>query len=106
MEMMLMICQTCFIDLKHSCSNRKEFVEAYVNYAFNTSVERVFQEFKRGFFQVCDRDLVKLFRPKELQGVLVGKDFHDWAMLKEVHSKQELIVFLHVLDSNTIMIIP
>ncbi|XP_053175956.1 uncharacterized protein LOC128359488 [Scomber japonicus] len=63
--------------------NKKEFVDAYVNYAFNTSVVRLFQEFKRGFFQVCDRDLVKLFRPKELQEVLVGKDFHDWTKLKQ-----------------------
>ncbi|KAI9538030.1 hypothetical protein NQZ68_019371 [Dissostichus eleginoides] len=64
--------------------NRKEYVEAYVSHAFNTSVEGVFQEFKRGFFQVCDQDLVKLFRPRELQEVLVGKDFNDWARLKQV----------------------
>ncbi|XP_062276631.1 probable E3 ubiquitin-protein ligase HERC4 [Scomber scombrus] len=63
--------------------NKKEFVDAYVNYAFNTSVVRLFQEFDRGFFQVCDRDLVKLFRPKELQEVIVGKDFHDWTKLKQ-----------------------
>ncbi|XP_044049751.1 probable E3 ubiquitin-protein ligase HERC4 [Siniperca chuatsi] len=63
--------------------NKKEFVDAYVNHVFNTSVEGVFQEFERGFFQVCDRDLVKLFRPEELQEVLVGKDFHDWAKLKQ-----------------------
>ncbi|KAM8893194.1 LOW QUALITY PROTEIN: putative E3 ubiquitin-protein ligase HERC3 [Spinachia spinachia] len=61
----------------------KEFVDAYVNHAFNTSVDGVFQEFRQGFFQVCDQDLVKLFRPKELQEVLVGKNFHDWAKLKQ-----------------------
>ncbi|XP_026032646.1 probable E3 ubiquitin-protein ligase HERC4 [Astatotilapia calliptera] len=63
--------------------NKKEFVDAYVNHAFNTSVENVFQEFKRGFFLVCERDLVKLFRPKELQEVMVGKDFSDWEKLKQ-----------------------
>ncbi|XP_038561956.1 probable E3 ubiquitin-protein ligase HERC3 [Micropterus salmoides] len=63
--------------------NKKEFVDAYVNHAFNTSVEGVFHEFKRGFYLVCDRDLVKLFRPEELQEVLVGKDFRDWAKLKQ-----------------------
>ncbi|XP_041853876.1 probable E3 ubiquitin-protein ligase HERC4 [Melanotaenia boesemani] len=63
--------------------NKKEFVDAFVNHAFNTSVETVFQEFKRGFFQVCDRDLVRLFRPKELQKVLVGEDFQDWERLKQ-----------------------
>ncbi|KAA8578154.1 hypothetical protein FQN60_016006 [Etheostoma spectabile] len=42
-----------------------------------------YSEFKRGFFQVCDRDLVKLFRPEELQQVLVGQDVYDWAKLKQ-----------------------
>ncbi|KAM3610146.1 uncharacterized protein V6R79_026111 [Siganus canaliculatus] len=63
--------------------NKKEFVDAYVSHVFNASVQRVFHEFQRGFFQVCDRHMVKLFRPKELQEVLVGKDFHDWEKLKE-----------------------
>ncbi|XP_022074626.2 probable E3 ubiquitin-protein ligase HERC4 [Acanthochromis polyacanthus] len=63
--------------------NKREFVDAYVNHAFNTSVETVFQAFKRGFFQVCERDLVKLFRPKELQEVMVGKHFQDWEKLKQ-----------------------
>lgn len=85
-------------------------MDAYVNHAFNTSVENVFLEFKRGFFKVCDRNLVKLFRPKELQEMLVGKDFIDWERLKQVHSKQELLVFsattttlsyCHVRDLNT-----
>ncbi|XP_029290721.1 probable E3 ubiquitin-protein ligase HERC3 isoform X2 [Cottoperca gobio] len=63
--------------------NKKAFVDAYVSHAFNTSVEGVFQEFKRGFFQVCDQDLVKQFRPEELQGVLVGQDVYDWEKLKK-----------------------
>ncbi|XP_028264079.1 probable E3 ubiquitin-protein ligase HERC4 [Parambassis ranga] len=63
--------------------NKKEFVDAFINHAFNTSVQRVFQEFQRGFFQVCERDLVLLFRPKELQGLLVGQDFHDWERFKQ-----------------------
>ncbi|XP_070764278.1 probable E3 ubiquitin-protein ligase HERC4 [Enoplosus armatus] len=62
--------------------NKREFVDASVNHAFNTSVEGVFGEFERGFFQVCDRDLVKLFRPEELQEVLVGKEVYDWEKLK------------------------
>ncbi|XP_059190452.1 probable E3 ubiquitin-protein ligase HERC3 [Centropristis striata] len=63
--------------------NKKEFVDAYVHHVFNASVEGVFHEFRRGFFQVCERDLVKLFKPEELQQVLVGQDFTDWAKLKQ-----------------------
>ncbi|KAG7215938.1 hypothetical protein INR49_031534 [Caranx melampygus] len=63
--------------------NKKEYVDGYVNHAFNTSVESVFLEFERGFFQVCEPHLVKLFRPQELYDVLVGKDFYDWEKLKQ-----------------------
>ncbi|XP_068169993.1 probable E3 ubiquitin-protein ligase HERC4 [Antennarius striatus] len=70
-------------DKSVTSQNKKEFVDAYVNHVFNASVQGVFGEFKRGFFQVCDRDLVKLFRPRELQEALVGKEIHDWAKLKE-----------------------
>ncbi|XP_054892414.1 probable E3 ubiquitin-protein ligase HERC3 isoform X2 [Poeciliopsis prolifica] len=70
-------------DKQVTSENKREFVDAFVSYVFNTSVEVAFYEFKRGFFQVCDRDLVKLFTPKELQETLVGKDFHDWEKLKQ-----------------------
>ncbi|XP_053282794.1 probable E3 ubiquitin-protein ligase HERC3 isoform X1 [Pleuronectes platessa] len=63
--------------------NKKEFVDAYVNHVFNRSVESVFLEFKRGFYTVYDRDLLKVLRPKELQEVLQGKDFCDWKTLKQ-----------------------
>lgn len=62
-------------------------MDAYVNHAFNTSVQNVFQKFKQGFYQVCDRKLVNLFQPVELQEVLVGKVFHDWAKLRQVQFK-------------------
>uniref|UniRef100_A0A672YRH4 Probable E3 ubiquitin-protein ligase HERC3 n=1 Tax=Sphaeramia orbicularis TaxID=375764 RepID=A0A672YRH4_9TELE len=61
----------------------KEFVDAYINYAFKASVERVFCEFKRGFFQVCDPAVVKLFQPDQLQRVLVGTEVNDWTKLKQ-----------------------
>ncbi|XP_023201017.1 probable E3 ubiquitin-protein ligase HERC4 [Xiphophorus maculatus] len=86
--------------------NKKEFVDAYVNYAFNKSVEDVFQEFKRGFFLVCDQQLVKLFRPEELQGVLVGGDVYDWVKLKqntqyEVVKHPTIQMFWEVFDELT-----
>lgn len=62
-------------------------MDAYVNHVFNTSVQDAFQEFERGFFQVCDRELVDLFRPEELQEFLVGKDVYDWNKLKQVKSQ-------------------
>ncbi|XP_070826622.1 probable E3 ubiquitin-protein ligase HERC6 [Chaetodon trifascialis] len=66
-----------------TASNRKQFVEAFVNYAFNKSVERVFKEFKRGFLKVCDVDVVDFFQPEELQAVMVGQENYDWEVFKQ-----------------------
>ncbi|XP_072534565.1 E3 ISG15--protein ligase HERC5-like [Salminus brasiliensis] len=64
-------------------SNKKTFVDAYVDFAMNKSVERVFEEFRRGFYKVCDRDVVELFQPEELRGVMVGTEEYDWETLKK-----------------------
>ncbi|XP_069545538.1 probable E3 ubiquitin-protein ligase HERC6 [Brachyistius frenatus] len=64
-------------------SNRSEFVAAFVDHVFNKSVERVFGEFKRGFFKVCDIDIVEFFQPEELQGVMVGQDNYNWEVFKQ-----------------------
>ncbi|KAG7459028.1 hypothetical protein MATL_G00226850 [Megalops atlanticus] len=64
-------------------ANKKEFVHAYVDYILNKSVEKVFKEFRRGFYKVCDMDVVQFFQPQELRGVLVGKEDYDWDILKQ-----------------------
>ncbi|XP_010886649.4 probable E3 ubiquitin-protein ligase HERC6 isoform X2 [Esox lucius] len=63
--------------------NKKQFVDAYTNHAFNRSVETAFDGFRRGFFKVCDRDVVELFQPEELRGVMVGTEDYDWDALKQ-----------------------
>ncbi|KAK7161309.1 hypothetical protein R3I94_004094 [Phoxinus phoxinus] len=63
--------------------NRTEFVDKYVDYILNKSVKEVFEEFKRGFFNACDRHLVEMFEPEELRGVLVGNEEYDWDILKK-----------------------
>lgn len=64
-------------------SNKKEFVNAFINYAFKTSVEGVFEAFKRGFFKVCDMKVVDLFEPEELQDVMVGQEKWNWEVFKQ-----------------------
>uniref|UniRef100_UPI0037E73551 probable E3 ubiquitin-protein ligase HERC6 n=1 Tax=Semicossyphus pulcher TaxID=241346 RepID=UPI0037E73551 len=70
-----------------TASNKKEFVNAFVNHVFNKSVEGVFAEFKRGFFKVCEFDVklkvVDFFQPEELQAVMVGKENYDWDVFKQ-----------------------
>ncbi len=64
--------------------NRKEFVNAFVDHAFNKSVKRVFEEFERGFFKVCEVNVVDFFQPQELQAVMVGNENYDWEVFKQV----------------------
>lgn len=47
-------------------------------------MEGVFEAFKRGFFKVCDIDVVDFFQPEELQAVIVGHENYDWEVFKEV----------------------
>lgn len=59
-------------------------MDAYVHHVFHTSVQSAFEEFRHGFFQVCEASAVKLFRPEELQGIMVGSENYDWAAFKQV----------------------
>ncbi|XP_026883258.2 probable E3 ubiquitin-protein ligase HERC6 [Electrophorus electricus] len=90
-------------------ANKKEFVNAYVDYILNKSVEKVFEEFQRGFYKVCDRDVVGFFQPEELRGVLVGSEDYDWDTFKKntvysgmFHEKHPTIVtFWEVFEELT-----
>ncbi|CAN9498636.1 unnamed protein product [Ophioblennius macclurei] len=63
--------------------NKRRFVDAYLDHAFNASVDTAFREFRCGFFQVCERQLVELFTPEQLQEALVGGAFEEWEVLRQ-----------------------
>ncbi|KAL8271527.1 hypothetical protein Esti_004562 [Eimeria stiedai] len=54
--------------------NREEFVELYIQHVLNTSVEAQYSAFESGFYRCVDRAAVCLFRPEELQLLLLGKE--------------------------------
>nr|XP_024000022.1 E3 ISG15--protein ligase Herc6-like [Salvelinus alpinus] len=78
-------CQGIWDDLKVELDpeNRKKSQVLTRSLAFNQSAEKVFEEFRRGFFKVCDRDVVEFFQPEELRGVMVGKEDYDWDTFKQ-----------------------
>lgn len=56
-------------------SNRREFVDLYVQYLLDTAVSRQFEPFKRGFFTVCGRgNALPLFQPGEIELLVRGSD--------------------------------
>jgi ubiquitin-protein ligase E3 A len=62
-------------------ANRKEFVDAYVKWALDTSVARTYEPFARGFLRVCGSPLFfQILEPEELELLLCGThelDFHE-----------------------------
>ncbi|XP_068441126.1 E3 ISG15--protein ligase HERC5-like isoform X2 [Clinocottus analis] len=92
-----------------TASNKKQFVDAFINYAFNKSVEGVFEAFKKGFFKVCDIDVVEFFQPEELHAVTVGQENYDWEVFKkntvyegEYHDQHpNIVTFWEVFENLT-----
>ncbi|XP_078061143.1 putative E3 ubiquitin-protein ligase HERC4 [Mustelus asterias] len=63
--------------------NRKQFVDCYVDYIFNTSVEKHFKAFSDGFRLAFPLPVVDLFLPVELMALIHGESKYDWQLLAE-----------------------
>ncbi|XP_053476679.1 probable E3 ubiquitin-protein ligase HERC4 isoform X2 [Ictalurus furcatus] len=63
--------------------NRQDFVNAYVDYIFNSSVAPLFNAFYAGFHKVCGGKVLELFQPNELQAMVIGNTNYDWKELEK-----------------------
>uniref|UniRef100_A0A665WAK4 HECT and RLD domain containing E3 ubiquitin protein ligase 4 n=1 Tax=Echeneis naucrates TaxID=173247 RepID=A0A665WAK4_ECHNA len=70
-------------DINVNKSNRQDFVNAYVDYVFNTSVAPLFECFYAGFHKVCGGKVLELFQPNELQAMVIGNTNYDWTELEK-----------------------
>ncbi|KAF4324329.1 hypothetical protein BBO99_00003235 [Phytophthora kernoviae] len=64
-------------------ANREEYVALYVDYVLNTSVARQYAAFHHGFHQVCNREVLSMFRWEELQLLVCGSSDLDFDALEE-----------------------
>ncbi|KAF7384056.1 hypothetical protein HZH68_014813 [Vespula germanica] len=62
--------------------NKKQFVDLYVDYILNKSVESHYQAFHTGFHKVCGGRVLELFHSHELMAVVVGNENYDWEELQ------------------------
>ncbi|NXI50079.1 HERC4 ligase, partial [Chloroceryle aenea] len=62
---------------------RKEYVDLYVDYVFNKSIRKPFEDFMKGFLRGCPTGKWKMFLPVELQIVLEGHTKFDWHLLEK-----------------------
>ncbi len=64
-------------------ANRFEFVELYVDYFLNKSVEKQFAAFKRGFDLVVNGPAFDIFSPEELELLICGEPELDFGELEK-----------------------
>ncbi|UIZ23250.1 hypothetical protein KXD40_003476 [Peronospora effusa] len=64
-------------------NNREEYVALYVDYVLNKSVSRQYAAFHRGFHQVCNHEVLSMFRWEELQLLICGSSDLDFKALEE-----------------------
>ncbi|NXU66059.1 HERC4 ligase, partial [Horornis vulcanius] len=62
---------------------RKEYVDLYVDYVFNKSVQKPFEDFMQGFLRGCPARNWKMFFPEDLQVLLQGYTTFDWNLLEK-----------------------
>ncbi|XP_038223084.1 probable E3 ubiquitin-protein ligase HERC4 isoform X2 [Zerene cesonia] len=62
--------------------NKAEYVDLYVDFLLNKSVDNQFKAFNQGFQKVCGGRIIKLFRSHELMSVVIGNEEYDWDMFE------------------------
>ncbi|TMW64427.1 hypothetical protein Poli38472_013049 [Pythium oligandrum] len=63
--------------------NRDEYVKLYVEHILNTSVERQYNAFHKGFHLVCNGEVLEMFRWEELHLLICGSPELDFEALEE-----------------------
>jgi len=64
--------------------NRHRYVDLYADFLLNKSIEKSFNAFQRGFELVtCNSPLASLFRPEELEEMVIGQRQYDWDAFKK-----------------------
>ncbi|XP_061107087.1 probable E3 ubiquitin-protein ligase HERC3 isoform X2 [Conger conger] len=63
--------------------NRQRYVEAYVDFVFNQSVQKQFLDFYMGFSHGCPNEIWSLFLPEELMAILSGNVDYVWEELEK-----------------------
>ena len=60
--------------------NRDEYIELYLDYIFNKQCENQFRSFRKGFYRVCDEEIItNMFKAEELLLFVCGTEYLDFA---------------------------
>ncbi|XP_006867837.1 PREDICTED: E3 ISG15--protein ligase HERC5 [Chrysochloris asiatica] len=64
-------------------TSKRDYVSKFIDYVFNISVKPIYEEFQRGFYSVCDEEIIEIFHPEELKDVIIGNTDYDWEMFEK-----------------------
>ncbi|XP_018880923.2 probable E3 ubiquitin-protein ligase HERC6 isoform X1 [Gorilla gorilla gorilla] len=64
-------------------TNKRDYVSKYIDYIFNVSVKAVYEEFQRGFYRVCEKEILRHFYPEELMTAIIGNTDYDWKQFEQ-----------------------
>lgn len=62
-----------------------------MDYIFNISIKAVYEEFQRGFYKICDKEIIEFFYPEELKDVITGNTDYDWETFEKVYHKGPVV---------------
>ena len=77
--------------------NKEEYVNLYIDWYFNKSIQDNFNSFEKGFYKVFSRNVSKILSPEELELIICGSQVLDFSELKSACHYEE-----YTKDSETI----
>lgn len=66
-----------------SQENKHEYIELYLDWYFNISINKFFKPFYIGFYRVAYKEFLKIIDPQELELIICGTQELDFNQLKE-----------------------
>ena len=78
-------------------NNKDEYVDLYIDWYFNKSIQEYFNSFEKGFYCAFNRNLSKILTPDELELIICGTQLLDFNELKNACQYEE-----YTKDSETI----
>ena len=70
-------------------NNKDEYVDLYLDWYFNKSINEYFTSFEKGFYRVFNRNLSKILTPDELELIICGTQLLDFHELKNACRYEE-----------------
>ena len=69
-------------ELEVNNNNVEKYINLYIDWELNKSIESQFLSFKRGFDLACPEKVYRLFEPSELEILISGEENYDWENFK------------------------